>query len=88
MARAAKLVGDNVTADEIDNLMNLGAADLNDDGEIDREEFAGVMDSSEVGKGWRFSQRHFAVYILQSKHVQSMKASMFLVTNLTPPESR
>ena len=48
VANAAKMVGDNVTSEELEQLMNLGAADLNDDGEIDREEFAGIMDSSEV----------------------------------------
>ena len=48
VARAAKIVGDNVTSEELEQLMNLGAADLNDDGEIDREEFALIMDNAEM----------------------------------------
>ena len=48
VARAARRVGDNVTSDELDELMNLGAADVNDDGEIDREEFARIMNFRET----------------------------------------
>ena len=48
VARAAKRVGDNVTSEELDELMNLGAADVNDDGEIDREEFALIMNARET----------------------------------------
>ena len=33
VAKAAKRLGDNVTSEELDALMDLGAADLNDDGE-------------------------------------------------------
>jgi ankyrin repeat protein/Ca2+-binding EF-hand superfamily protein len=48
ISNAAKIVGDNVTSEELDELMNLGAADVNDDGEIDREEFATIMDFREL----------------------------------------
>ena len=48
VAAAAKTVGDNVGLTELDELMNLGEADANDDGEIDRDEFATIMDSHET----------------------------------------
>ena len=53
VAKAAKRLGDNVTSEELDALMDLGAADLNDDGEIDRDEFAQIMDFRAVGPGRR-----------------------------------
>ena len=48
VAAAAKTVGDNASTTELDELMNLGEADANDDGEIDRDEFATIMDSHET----------------------------------------
>jgi Ca2+-binding EF-hand superfamily protein len=53
VAAVAKRLGDNVTSEELDALMDLGAADLNDDGEIDRDEFARIMDFRAVGPGRR-----------------------------------
>ena len=53
LTNVAKILGDNVTADELEQLMNLGEADVNDDGEIDREEFGFIMNCQKVGAGAR-----------------------------------
>ena len=44
----ARQAGDTVTTDELKKLVNLGAADLDGDGEIDRGEFGEIMRVKEV----------------------------------------
>ena len=43
VAEVARRVGDAVTSDELNALMNMGAADLDGDGLIDRAEFGEIM---------------------------------------------
>jgi len=43
VAEVARRVGDAVTSDELNALMNMGAADLDGDGKIDRAEFGEIM---------------------------------------------
>ena len=43
VAEVARRVGDAVTSEELNALMNMGAADLDGDGQIDRAEFGEIM---------------------------------------------
>ena len=48
VAEVARRVGDAVTSEELNALMNMGAADLDGDGQIDRAEFGEIMRARET----------------------------------------
>ena len=48
VAEVARRVGDAVTSEELNALMNMGAADLDGDGRIDRAEFGEIMRARET----------------------------------------